>query len=104
MRKAIAGILIFLLFSASLFCLSSTVNADEDARGYSNQSGADIQPFDYSDRAVMNPANTYSPPENGKQPGEQATGDADSDREPSQRPPRFGADSSSKFLRSQYGR
>ena len=104
MRKAIAGILISLLFLASLFCLSSTVNADEDARGYANQAGADIQPFDYSDREMMNPANTYSPPENGKQPGEQATGDSDSYREPAQRPNRFGSDSASKFLRSQYGR
>jgi hypothetical protein len=99
MRKALAGILISLSFLASLFCISSTVNADEDVRGSSNQDGADIQPFDHSDREMMNPANTYTPPENENQPGEQATGDSDRSQQPSQRRHRFGSDSSSEFHR-----
>jgi hypothetical protein len=104
MRKAIAGILISLLFSASLFCLSSPVKADEYARGYSNKDGADIQPFDRSDRDVMNPKKTYRPPEKVNPPGEKATGDSDSYRHPSQRPHRLGAGSSSDFYLFRYGR
>jgi hypothetical protein len=105
MRKALSGILVSLFTSAALFSLSFTVNADEYVQGYSSKDGADIQPFDRADRDMMNPANTYSPPENVNSPGEKATEDADSYRQPSQRPHRFGAEGSSElFYRFQYGR
>jgi hypothetical protein len=100
MRKAIAGILISLPFSASLFCLSSPVDADEYVRG---KAGTDIQPFDRSDRDMINPDHTSRPPENVNPPEKQA-GDSDSYRHPSQRPHRFGSESSSKFRRFRYGR
>lgn len=105
MRKALSGILVSLFTSAALFSLSLPVNADEYVQGYSHKDGADIQPFDRSDREVMNPANTYSPPENVPPPGDQTTGDSDRYQQPSQRPHRFGAEGSSElFYRFQYGR
>jgi hypothetical protein len=103
MRKALSGILVSLFTSAALFSISSTVNADEDVRGYSSKDG-DIQPFDRSDREMMNPKKTSRPPENVNPPEKQATGDSDSYRHPSQRPHRFGSESSSKFRRFRYGR
>jgi hypothetical protein len=104
MRKAIAGILISLPFSVSLFCLSATVNADEYVRGDSSKNATDIQPFDYSDRDMINPKKASRSPENVNPPEKQATGDSDSYWHPSQSPHRFDSESSSKFRRFRYGR
>ena len=76
MRKALSGILVSLFTSAALFSISSTVKAEENVRGYSSKNGV-IQPFDRSDREMMNPKNTYNPPENVNPPGKQATGDSE---------------------------
>jgi len=103
MRKALSGILVSLFTSAALCSLSSTVNADEYVRGDSSKNATDIQPFDYSDRDMMNPKKPESSPENVNPPEKQA-GDSDSYRHPSQRPHRFGSESSSKFRRFRYGR
>jgi hypothetical protein len=97
MRKFLSGILTSLLFSASLFGISSPANADEVVQPYSNPYGADIQPFVRSDRDVMNPDNTSRSPENATSPGERATDDPDSYQRPSQRPHRFGSGNSSEF-------
>ena len=100
MRKALSGILTSLLFSASLVGSSSTVDADEYVRGDSSKQGTDIQPHERSDREVMNPKTPSNSPEKVNPPREQATGDADSYRQPSQRPYRFGSGTSSDFDRS----
>lgn len=104
MRKALSGILTSLLFSTSLFGLSSPVNADETVQQYSNKYGADIQPFDRSDRDVINPENTYRSPENVNPPGEQATRDADSYQQPAQGSYRFGSEKSYGLFRFPYRR
>jgi hypothetical protein len=105
MRKALSGILVSLFTAAALFGLSSTVKAEENVRGYSSKDG-DIQPHAQvrSDREMINPKNTYSPPENVTPPGEKATVDSHSYRHPSQRPHRFGAGSSPDFYRFRSGR
>jgi hypothetical protein len=98
MRKSLSGILLqSLLFLASLFGISSTVEADGYVRGSTRQDATDIQPYDRSDREVMNPDNTYSSPENVTAPEEKATEDSDSYQRPSQRPHRFGSGNSSEF-------
>ena len=89
MRKALSGILTSLLFSASLVGISSTVVADEYDRGDSSKQGTDIQPHDRSDRDEMNPKTPSNAPEKVNPPKEQATGDADTYQQPSQRPYRF---------------
>jgi hypothetical protein len=103
MRKALSGILVSLFTAAALFGSSSTVKAEENVRGYSSKNGI-IQPFDRSDREMMNPKNTYSPPENVTPPGEKATVDSHSYQHPSQRPHRFGAGISPDFYRFRSGR
>ena len=103
MRKALSGILVSLFTAAALFSISSTVKAEENVRGYSSKNGV-IQPFDRSDREMMNPKHTNSPPKNVNPPGEKATVDSHSYRHPSQRPHRFGAGSSPDFYRFRSGR
>jgi hypothetical protein len=53
---------------------------------------------------MMNPKNTYNPPENVNPLGEKATVDSHSYRHPSQRPHRFGAGISADFYRFRSGR
>jgi hypothetical protein len=104
MRKALSGILVSLFTSAALCSLSSPVNADEYVRGDSSKNATDIQPFDYSDRDMINPKKASRSPENVNPPEKQATEDSNSYWHPSQRPHRFDSESSSKFRRFRYGR
>jgi hypothetical protein len=105
MRKSLSGILLqSLLFLAARFGISSPIEADEYNRGSTRIDESDIQPYDRSDREMMNPDNTYSSPENVKAPKEKATEDSDSYQRPSQKPHRFGSGTSSEFYLFRKGR